>query len=291
MENSFGDYLRQQRESREISLEQLSAKTKIKKNLLSALENDQYEQLPGLVFIRGFIRAYAQEVGLNPEEALQRFEEYLKETKPVLSGPKSAPIPQKHKIIPYVLVSVFALALVGLAISLLWSFKQNETSLTLPSTPSTAKTLSPIPSNTTTLNQAPSAPSITPPFHLSIKATELCWLLATIDGKESKEAMLYAGDSFEIVAKEKLSLLIGNAGGVDVTLNGLKLKPIGAHWKPMRLLIPEELDKYLSEKIEKTQTEPQKPLPEKHEPKKPEPEKTKSETETSPTEADDKKPQ
>jgi len=258
MENSFGEYLRQQRETREISLEAISSRTKIQRKFLFALEKDQYEQLPGLIFVRGFIRAYAEQISLNPEQTLLRFEEYLKETRPVLSGPKSGPAPSKPRILAYLLIALFALVLAGLVASLIWSLSQNVSpEITRPAqakpAPGQARVEKPkIPA---------SLPIISTPFKLNLKATELCWLLATIDGKESKEAMLYAGDSFNIEAQEKLSLLIGNAGGVEISVNSVKLKPIGGHWKPMRLLLPEDLPKYLPEKIEKPLPETTKPQP------------------------------
>lgn len=283
MENSFGDYLREQREAREISLDQLSAKTRIQKKFLSALEKNQYEQLPGLVFVRGFIRLYAKELGLDPEQTLQKFEEYLRESKPVLSGPKSGPIPQKPRLVPYLLIAGGTLAMIGLVVSLVWSIRQNPTTSTLTPLPSST----PMPKPKPDLETA-SALSITSPFQVRLTATELCWLLATIDGKESKEAMLYPGERFSIEAQEKLSLLIGNAGGVEIIINDVKLKPIGAHWKPMRLLIPEDLGKYLPEQREK-------PGPEKTEPKPKEsqlqPEESKPKPETTTPFPADKKPE
>ncbi len=262
MESSFGEYLRQQRETREFSLDGISAKTKIQKKFLLALEKDQYEQLPGLIFVRGFIRAYAEQVGLNPEQTLLRFEEYLKETKPALSGPKSGPIPQKSRAWVWGLAGLFVLILIGLVGSLIWSLKKNpaaRVALPAPARPSPGQG-----GAVATSLPAPvrSLQSVSPPFSVSLKANELCWVLTTIDGKAGKEMMLYSEDSFKIEAQEKLSLLIGNAGGVEIVINGVRLKPIGGHWKPMRFLIPEDLPKYLPEKFEKPAPKTPEPKPE-----------------------------
>lgn len=64
---SLGSYLRQERERRHVALPDISAATKIQMRFLEALEADQHDQLPPLPFAVGFIRAYAQHLGLEPE--------------------------------------------------------------------------------------------------------------------------------------------------------------------------------------------------------------------------------
>lgn len=67
---SFGQSLREARENRGISLEGVSKATKIRTEYLVALEGDDFEHLPNSVFSRGFVRAYAEVVGLDPEAAV-----------------------------------------------------------------------------------------------------------------------------------------------------------------------------------------------------------------------------
>ena len=73
METSFGTRLRQQREQRQVSLEDISAKTKIKASLLEGLEGDDLSRWPQGIFRRAYIRAYAQAIGLEPDAVLQQF--------------------------------------------------------------------------------------------------------------------------------------------------------------------------------------------------------------------------
>jgi transcriptional regulator with XRE-family HTH domain len=73
METSFGTRLRQQREQRQVSLEDISAKTKIKASLLEGLEGDDLSRWPQGIFRRAYIRAYAQAIGLEPDTVLQQF--------------------------------------------------------------------------------------------------------------------------------------------------------------------------------------------------------------------------
>ncbi|OAG27352.1 helix-turn-helix domain-containing protein [Thermodesulfatator autotrophicus] len=72
---SFGEYLRHQREIRGFSLEEISSQTRIGLRNLKALEAEDWEVLPAEIYIRGFIRSYCETIGLDPNEALIRFEE------------------------------------------------------------------------------------------------------------------------------------------------------------------------------------------------------------------------
>ena len=67
---AFGEKLRKQREQQGIALDAISDTTKISTRMLRALEDEHFDQLPGGVFNKGFVRAYARQVGLNEEEAI-----------------------------------------------------------------------------------------------------------------------------------------------------------------------------------------------------------------------------
>jgi cytoskeletal protein RodZ len=67
---AFGDKLRKQREQRGIELDAISNTTKISTRMLRALEEEHFDQLPGGVFNKGFVRAYARHVGLDEQEAI-----------------------------------------------------------------------------------------------------------------------------------------------------------------------------------------------------------------------------
>jgi cytoskeleton protein RodZ len=69
----FGDKFRKAREKKELSLDDVSNVTKIGTRMLQAIEEENFEQLPGGVFNRGFIRAYAKHLGLDSEEAVNDY--------------------------------------------------------------------------------------------------------------------------------------------------------------------------------------------------------------------------
>ncbi len=69
----FGDYLKQARDKKGLSFEQVTTQTRIQERHLQALESEDFANLPAKVFAKGFVRSYAKVLGLDEEEALQRF--------------------------------------------------------------------------------------------------------------------------------------------------------------------------------------------------------------------------
>jgi hypothetical protein len=76
----FGEKLRKYREQRGLEIDDISNVTKISVRMLRALEEEHFDQLPGGVFNRGFVRAYARQVGLDQEEAVADYAAALRES-------------------------------------------------------------------------------------------------------------------------------------------------------------------------------------------------------------------
>jgi hypothetical protein len=77
---AFGEKLRKQREQRGLELDAISNTTKISTRMLRALEDEHFDQLPGGVFNKGFVRAYARQVGLDEEEVVADYLTALRES-------------------------------------------------------------------------------------------------------------------------------------------------------------------------------------------------------------------
>lgn len=71
---SFGENLRREREMRGVTLQEISAATKISVRFLQALEDEEFAKLPGGIFTRSFIRAYAKYLGLDEERVLAEYQ-------------------------------------------------------------------------------------------------------------------------------------------------------------------------------------------------------------------------
>jgi len=116
----FGKYLSQQRELRGLSRDEVSRVTKISPSLITALEEGQVERLPGRVFVVNYVRAYAQVIGLEPDEAVLRYEEVDKAT------PEVSPVVlerERRRRAWFILAGVLLVLGVGAYVALLLSGK------------------------------------------------------------------------------------------------------------------------------------------------------------------------
>src|SRR6187551_1260446 len=92
--DDFGGKLRQARERRGISLRQIAASTKIAAAALDALEKNDISKLPGGIFSRAFVRSYAVEVGLDPDETVEEFLARFNQEAPPTAESVAANVPE-----------------------------------------------------------------------------------------------------------------------------------------------------------------------------------------------------
>ena len=161
---SFGEKLKQEREKRKITLEQISSSTKIGTRMLQALEEDKFNQLPGGIFNKGFVRAYSRCVGLDEDQTVAEYLQASGDAPPPKTEPgghedgerkneareneqnvrrleaiSDAPARQ----LPWGLFAAFLLV-VALALSI-WSHRERErTRQSVRPTPTTATAPSPV---------------------------------------------------------------------------------------------------------------------------------------------------
>jgi cytoskeleton protein RodZ len=135
---SFGEKLRREREKRSITLEQISLSTKIGTRMLQALENDRFNQLPGGIFNKGFVRAYARHLGLDEDQTVAEYLEASGDAPPVqpeLLAEESVRIVEAGSDVPSRQLpwGLFAaiLLLAALALSI-WSHRQKKHEGTAP---------------------------------------------------------------------------------------------------------------------------------------------------------------
>jgi cytoskeleton protein RodZ len=95
--DDFGGKLRQARERRGISLRQIASSTKIAAAALDALEKNDISKLPGGIFSRAFVRSYAVEVGLDPDDTVREFLERFNQEPPPSPEAMAAAIPEEEK--------------------------------------------------------------------------------------------------------------------------------------------------------------------------------------------------
>src|SRR5512144_1474245 len=110
---SPGKFIKRERETRSISLEEISNFTKIKEHHLKAIEEDRYEALPAALYVKRFLTGYARYRALNPKDVLLQYESYLKSLmppEPVVLPPQAPP---KKKVRQWLLFSLILAAIIS----------------------------------------------------------------------------------------------------------------------------------------------------------------------------------
>jgi cytoskeletal protein RodZ len=111
---SLGSYLKRERELRQMSIAELAQITRIPARVLQHLENDAHNELPADVFVRGFLRSYANALGLDDESVLARYRGRESQEPPPSLPAVYAPEPGRRfgiAIALFILLILFTLAL------------------------------------------------------------------------------------------------------------------------------------------------------------------------------------
>ncbi len=147
---SFGENLRREREKRNITLEQISLSTKIGTRMLQALEENKFTQLPGGIFNKGFVRAYARHLGLDEDQTVADYLEASGDAPtamPEIAVQEEAPRrieareEKPTRPLPWGLFA--ALLLLAALVLSLWSHRQKKQETTAVAPSSTAATQPP----------------------------------------------------------------------------------------------------------------------------------------------------
>src|SRR5438552_17381688 len=92
---NFGTSFKRAREAKGISLDQIASETRISTRFLLAIEREEFHLLPGGIFNRGFVRAYAEKIGLDPNQAVANYERLTEIREPAAGSTET---PQSSKI-------------------------------------------------------------------------------------------------------------------------------------------------------------------------------------------------
>jgi len=227
MPAGVGAGLRQRREERRISLRQIAATTKIASGALEAIERDDIKRLPGGIFTRAFVRAYATELDLDPERTLA---EFLAQFPAADVDPGSSIGDQQPEGVNVLRTAARAAAvLLPLVALILWAVlgaRSRDAQQAL-----TEKANLPAPNATAAAvihpasNSAP-ASEIVPAIHeagairivLTMKSD--CWVSAIADSRPVVERLLRAGESVELTATQSIVFRAGDAAAITLQING-----------------------------------------------------------------------
>jgi cytoskeletal protein RodZ len=223
----LGSYLQQTRTEQGLPLDAIAAKTRIPLRLLQAIEAGKLEELPEAVYIRGFIKRFADILGLDGTQLSQTFPIYVnfkgRRSRFGLRLP-SFQIRPLHLYFFYILLVILSVR--GLSEVLKQSSLETST-WDNPPPPMTTPSLNK-PSTPRSVQPASNAPQPAgKPLVVDVQLKNQCRLKVVVDGKTEFEGVLPQGTRRTWSAKEKLTVRADNAGGVLVTFNNQQPKQLG----------------------------------------------------------------
>ncbi len=235
---SPGSELRKQREVRGISLKEIADATKISRRYLEAIESDQHDILPAPVFTRGFVKEFARYLGLDAEEMVDRYSESIR------ASTESDELEDQHVSQPLPLIRVdrnvvvFGVLLL-LSVVVIWWLWTSGDGTPEPETASITETVAPaiapeVPEATKatqatdTSRSGEERPVRLSGLTLQVRVLEDTWVILHADGRTPTNEVLREGTRRRFEADEQLRFeVVGNAGGLDLTLNGVSIPPLG----------------------------------------------------------------
>jgi cytoskeleton protein RodZ len=136
-EPAVGEVLRQARADLRLSLEEAAQKLRLAPKQLRALENEQYDLLPGPTYIRGYLRGYAQLLGLSPENVIGLYNRHPSAAKPVDLS-KHAPTPQMSADHHVIKITTLIVAGLVLGLAAIWWQGRDDSPIKLRKPPAIA---------------------------------------------------------------------------------------------------------------------------------------------------------
>jgi len=283
---SIGEALRRERLKRNLDLEQVAHELKISVRLLKAMEDEEFDKLPGGVFTKSFLRQYGTFLGLDSAALVA---DYMRLTEPREPAPQFVDKPKpdvpempidnfeswqtvgerRPSSSSWVTAAVIVVAVMLTCSGVVWWWERprhpaqaQETPVSAPPVTVPSASNPPVPQSPTPAAETPpaqaeaaavqpaststspatatppgtgAAPAATPAtpstgaVQVGITAAEAVWVRARADGKTVFAITLQPGESRSVSAEGDAELLLGNAGGANITLNG---KPIAVEGYP-----------------------------------------------------------
>jgi cytoskeleton protein RodZ len=237
---SLGALIVKSRTDARLSIEDLSKLTNIPVTLLRDMENNNFAKCGGETYARGHLRNIATKVGIDERIFLDLFEsEVTAPAKPIrdLLSENNVTMPyQEPKRISWKILAAGSAAALILFAGAQIFFLDSENGAELEVITTASATPSEPAAETLTPSTAAS-PEITGGVNIELVASRgATWLYATNeDGKVLFSGMIRKGNSKNFIQSEQVNLRVGNAGGVDISVNGKNVGSIGANGEVVNL--------------------------------------------------------
>jgi len=276
---SVASHLKSEREKRNISLAQIAADTRISLRHLQSLEEGRFGDLPGGMYNRAFVRAYCESLKLDQKDIMRRYEDEM-HPQAERSPRSKTHIPRKNSSLRISPIIIWCIMLLVSATGLFFSrnyiasiFSPYFSRTPAPNVPfeppkeppaetpvsaaqPTAQTAAPsdasqesalpteVPAPVSGIQEGTAADSSVPDaghsFRLEIVGTAKCWVSIDRDGSPALRKVIEPGEVQSFSAAERFLIIVGNAGGVSLKVNGKPLKPLGQSGEVRRISIDQQ---------------------------------------------------
>jgi len=228
-----GAILKKAREEKGWTYQDIENVIKIRARYLKALDQEEYDVLPGVTYTKGFLRNYAKYLGLDPEEiiGLYNISRQQEVENKVQMPPK--PVGQKAFWFKPLVIVLFAVVVIGIIYGISYFGNKNDTSQNAGYNPPPLPSAPVVEEPSDEEGQIPDGSSPTPTEEYSgivaeITFTDRCWMRVKIDGGPPVDSMNYKGETKVLRGSREIEFVsIGNPGGMIMKLNGVEIEPLG----------------------------------------------------------------
>ena len=224
---NFGERLKRERELREVSPNEVVVATRISLRFLEALENEDWEKLPGGIFNRGFVRAIARYLGLDEESLLAEYDQARgDQSAEAVAAPENR-IPSPPKWLAAALALGALVVIAALIAAGVYGWRRYTARR--HGKPSSAVTTQSIGAT-----QAASLPAGDPPqansaaLDLSVSTSKATRVRILADGKLMLDSKIPAGQTRHFFAETAFEVTAADSSAVLLELNGQTMPPIGS---------------------------------------------------------------
>jgi cytoskeleton protein RodZ len=246
--DTLGAYLRRGRERSGLSVEAVSAGSRIVPRLVDALESDRQDLLPAPVYVRGFIRAYCEQIGATADQALRLYDEQAAPPPPLTvhaPPPRTRPLPAVRRwgrvavvSVPVVMLGVAGIFMLGRRQPHAVASREAGATMTASRSSTAPPPMAPAAPAPPPAAPAPVAPASSVAGSvervLLMRAIDTTWVRVQPDGAGPTEETLSPGSVREWRSAGRFRVNLGNAGGVELELDGRALPALGAPGQVVR---------------------------------------------------------
>jgi transcriptional regulator with XRE-family HTH domain len=213
----FGSKLREARERKGISLREIANATKISVRALEALERNDISHLPGGIFSRSFVRAYAVQAGLDPDETVNDFVRQFPHDSVIAGHAASSRIDdtddESNRRTARVVLRLVGIT-VPVAIAIFYFGMANRRTSSVEAERLAVSSVR--------------AEQIAAQIGVEVTALRPCLLTTGIDRQPLADARLEAGERQSFTAQAELMLTVSDPSAIELTINGQRSRSLGA---------------------------------------------------------------